>query len=368
MNLSQLVTADLPPIDWAVKGLIKPGCNVVAAKPKVGKSGWNMQLAICVSSGIEFLGYEVTRKGDVIYIGYEDDLQDLQSRARLQIGKLAVPASKRLEIYTDWPKANQGGIDQLKEVIRDYDGALRQVIIDDLRHFSPLVRSYNRDNEVIESIDTLGRRNNVAIVVILHQGRGSSSNDKNWDWMDRIQGSGTGAARVIIGLERDQSSPTGVMRVTGKGVKDTTQALTYDGASGMWSLAASDDPELDALTRAQAELYPDVARLPGLTAPKLAQRTGRDYDSLRLMLRRMVEAGTILRVDNRFYIAGTSRASASDDGSSPRQTTIGDVIPVDGTTVQIAAVESSDDECELPLKDPDPLLASWMRARGMEDV
>jgi hypothetical protein len=361
MNLKQLVAAETQEVDWVIKGLWKPGAISVVGKPKVGKSGAALYMAICAATETPAFGqFPVGRRGDVVYISYEDEEADLQERATLQLAKMGVAPSDRLEIYDNWPRKDDGGLKSLEGLIQEYDGECMAVVIDDLRHFAPLKRSYNLDNDTIEEIDKVGRRNRCAIVLVAHQGKGRVGNNRNWDWMDRIQGSGTGAMRVIIGFQRDTGSNTGLMRVIGKGVPELAIELEWDGESGLWT--AKEEPVVGEATAAQEELIAYVATHPGLTVPVIARRMNRGQDAVRQMVQRCVRATppTLARANKRYYVP-----TAAPVARSPlqlRQTTMDDLVVIDGKTVRLPAVASE----ELTLTPPDARVGEWARQHGID--
>lgn len=333
-TLADLMAAELPEIPSAVKGLLPTGCIVVAAKPKVGKSGWVLTVGLHVASGRTLWGEYETQRGDVLYIPYEDTLQDVKKRARTQLDAMGIQAPDNFQIAEGWPRAENGGVRQLGEILEEFAGELRLVIIDDMRHFSRVGMAYQGDASAIEEVDLLGRKYNVAIVVIMHQGKGNPSNRKNWSRTDRIQGSMgvTAAARSIVTLERDvdAGSPDGLMTVIGKGLPSRNVALRFDEASGIWAVPAA---AADIRSDQQEAVWQDVARYPGMTAPQLSRKVKRPYDVLRLVLRRMRQQGAVIEHDHRYYPARPP--GSNGDASSGRQEALGDVVAVDGAAVQL---------------------------------
>lgn len=359
MNLSQLMEAELPPIDYVVKDLLTPGCVMLAAKPKVGKSGFVLRLAIEVASGRPFLGRFDTKPSEVLYIAYEDEAPTIQERARQQLQQLGLRAPARLEVQHRWP-SGPAGYQLLDEVIEDYAGDLRLIIVDDLRHFDPLVRSYGRDNKLIERIDAIGLAKGVCILVILHQGKGRVGNTRNWSWTDRIQGSGTGAARIIMGLEREEDATEGLLRTTGKAVPEHAIPLSWDGPSGLWEVLTEESrPEL---TAKQREVVEAVAKYPGRKAHELARLGGFDFEALRQLLRRMAALGHLRAIERRYWPASEG---VQPWATEAEQTSIDGITSVDGRAVHCSLPEEEPWPENIPLMAADSGIEEWARARGV---
>lgn len=357
-QLAQLTEAELPEIKYVVKDLLTPGCVLIAAKPKVGKSGAMAELAICVASGHRFLEHFDTVPGEVVMIAFEDEAPTLRKRITKQCELMGIRVPDKLEIMFGFPKAQEGGNQKLEEIIEDYAGDLKLVIIDDLRHFNPMRRSYNHDNDLIEHIDRIGLKYGVCVAVVNHQGKGRVGNNINWDWMDRIQGSGTGAARIIIGLEREDGHQDGVLRVTGKAVPNQAIPLLYEGDSGFWRAQTT---ESDAqLTTKQAEVYAAVQKWPGRKAHELARLLKWDFEALRQLLRFMAGKGLVSAVERRYY---ATPSQVMPWVTEPEQIDL-HIVPVDGRVVAMALPAADRVIGEVPMLARDEAQEEWIRRHG----
>lgn len=76
----ELLVATYEQPSWYVKGLLGPGCYILASKPKVGKSIFILQLGVALVSGQEFLeAFEVCR-ANACLLELEDGLKRAQQR------------------------------------------------------------------------------------------------------------------------------------------------------------------------------------------------------------------------------------------------------------------------------------------------
>lgn len=81
--VSALLEGKLPAIRWFVKPMLAVGnSGFIGAEPKVGKSWLGLDLARCVASGVDFLGYHVPKARRVLYIQEEDSRRRVSSRLR----------------------------------------------------------------------------------------------------------------------------------------------------------------------------------------------------------------------------------------------------------------------------------------------
>lgn len=76
---AELDRMDLPPVQWAVPGLLPAGLSFLVAAPKMGKSWMALDLCLAVASGGEWLGRKVNQ-GPTLYLDLEDSANRAQAR------------------------------------------------------------------------------------------------------------------------------------------------------------------------------------------------------------------------------------------------------------------------------------------------
>ena len=67
LSAANLAAMQFPPVRWAVEGLIAEGVNILAGRPKLGKSWLALGAAVAIASGGQFLGVPV-EQGPVLYL------------------------------------------------------------------------------------------------------------------------------------------------------------------------------------------------------------------------------------------------------------------------------------------------------------
>jgi AAA domain-containing protein len=144
----------------------------------IGKSPLCYLLAVSVAAGIRFLGREVTQ-GRVLYLDYENGLQQVRDMARRIGGHLGIDAGSLEDQFllwnfndlpTDWTSKD------IFDVIREVNPAL--VVIDSLASCSPEAESRNYLSVRFLQACRGAMRDTGCSIVIVHHLRKASANPK----------------------------------------------------------------------------------------------------------------------------------------------------------------------------------------------
>jgi hypothetical protein len=114
-NAAQLQHKHFPEIPFIVPRYVAPGLTLLAAKPKIGKSWLCLDIAISVATGRYCLGDVKCNSGQVLFIALEDNERRLQRRLTKLLPSGEWPAD--LDYATDWPRAGQGGVEAIPEMV-----------------------------------------------------------------------------------------------------------------------------------------------------------------------------------------------------------------------------------------------------------
>lgn len=247
-NAYALLGVEIPEARFAVPGLITEGLNLLAGKPKMGKSWIALGLGLAISGGGAALGSIDCTAGDVLYLALEDSPRRLQSRLRL-LG--ATFGADRLTLVSapgkgnkPFPRANVGGLAWIDGWLADHPDA-RLVIIDTLAMFrSPRSKNgdiYLEDYAAASEIKQLADSYSVAFLIIHHLNKGADG-----DFVQAVSGSTgiTGAADGIIVMDRERNNANAVLKVTGRDIEEKEYQLIERGV-GRWQTtedAAEDEP------------------------------------------------------------------------------------------------------------------------------
>lgn len=298
-------TMEFKPMKYVVPGYIAEGATLLAGKPKLGKSWLCLDIALAVASGGICLGNVTCEQGDVLYLALEDNWRRLQSRLKklwaYEDLRGDTPMPDRLFIEIQCPRANEGGIEALRDWLEKHPAA-RLVIVDVLAMFRATSKGreqtqYDADYLAIKSLQALAAERNVAIVVVHH----TRKNAEDSDPFEKVSGTLglSGAADATLILDRDSNGCTLYGR--GRDIEEIETAVHFDSVTCRWSaLGRAGDVHrsneraliLDALKEATEPLTP------GDIAIEAQMKRG-NVDRL---LSKMVKAGEVLKAKRGKYV------------------------------------------------------------------
>lgn len=301
----ELVEAEYAPVIWPVEDLIPPGLTLLAAPPKMGKSYFVLQMALCVGSGVPFLGHQTTQV-PVSYFDLEEWEELLQKR-RKRIGTaLGIKGSKvRYAMET-----SGGDVTVMEDIQRHIDGGSKLVIIDLLARVRDELgedakkNAYARDYAALRTFaDFIVQRNpDVAIVIVHHTNKGSHE-----EWQSKISGSQglAGATHVnmlmnhvdLRGLDdeaRKEALKYRRLHVVGKAVEPDEMMLVMMESGGGWEVTEKTTAEVK-LQGKHAEILQILREAAGewMTAKDVHAQVEGTLDSIKKMLMRMSKKGEI---------------------------------------------------------------------------
>ena len=160
------------------------------------------------------------KQGDVLYLALEDTEKRLQGRIKESgIDSTCMPS--RLDIVTEIPRQDEGGLDYIKVWLADHPEA-KLVIVDTLQKFRKLSKGklnvYAEDYETLSEMKKVADEFNVSFLVIHHLKKMSAKEEAMGDWINQLSGSAgiTGCADTILALKRERVSTHGILRITGR--------------------------------------------------------------------------------------------------------------------------------------------------------
>src|SRR5712671_375740 len=88
------VERDIPPREWMVEGCIPhPSSGMLYAQRGAGKTLTAMDMALAVSRGEKWLGYEVPKPRNCLFLDGEMPIADMKQRLIAQAGPAGAPQS-----------------------------------------------------------------------------------------------------------------------------------------------------------------------------------------------------------------------------------------------------------------------------------
>ena len=298
LDMPTLMTTELPPMQWAVSGILPEGFVCMAGRPKAMKSWTALKLCYAIQNGTEFLGH-LTMQGDAIYFGLEDSKRRIQDRVKkLGFSKLNHP---QMVLGGDVPYLTFGFEECLENWIKSKKNP-RLVVIDTLARIKPRQSksgtAYDQDNLLLNGIQKLAVQNNLTILFITHLSK--SAQDYSFD---KIQGSVgvQGMTDAMWMLDRgDSINSKASLKGRGRDILDFEYALNWDNESMSYSFEGNLDTinqneNRREITRAMKELHEELKEIRPSDVAKYYGVTSNSKDGRRM-------ARTMQRMADQFEI------------------------------------------------------------------
>jgi predicted ArsR family transcriptional regulator len=299
-RISEIQAADYPEMEWLVDGVLPArGLIVLAGRPKSGKSWLALDLVLSVAAGTDCMGRPTGTTGVTIYLALEDSPARIKERSEI-IGL----SSDNAYIATSWWAADQGGYEELREMVRELRPKL--VVVDTLAAFkagSAVIRKpqFEIDYDQARKLKSIADENSCCVLLVHHTRKADAD-----DVFDTISGTlGLNAvADTIAVLQHSRGSNAGKLHITGRDVADEQFAATFD--NGRWIIChdttQNEETTRDKVLRAVRQWGPAKAR----ELRDIAAQEGIGYDALRQTLRRLVADGVLAQDELGQYYCSTT--------------------------------------------------------------
>ena len=241
-TLRELNAREFEPVDAVIENAVLPGLNVLAGKPKLGKSWLALGMALAVANGGRFWDRE-TKQGRAIYYGLEDSWRRLQARLRkMGPDAAAAMAADMLHLGVELPRLDGGGLDHLRGVLTRYPDT-RMLVLDTLARVKPMTpakgTTYDSDSVLGADLQAIAKEHDVALLVVTHLRKMGAD-----DPLDMVSGSLglVGSADSVMVLQRKRGEADATFTVAARDLEDREDALRFDVETGTWHLmgAAAD--------------------------------------------------------------------------------------------------------------------------------
>jgi hypothetical protein len=296
VSAAALRTKVFQPIRFCVPKYIPPGCGILAGRPKLGKSWLMLDVGLAVASGGSCLNQPISDPGDVLYLALEDNERRLQSRMTKILG-FADVWPERFHYATEWRRATEGGLDDVRDWIKRSEKP-RLIVVDVLAMFrSPRdgkQTPYEADFQAVHELQKIAADTDVAIIIVHHLRKGAAEMDP----FDKVSGTLalSGAADTVLILDRDSNGTTFYGR--GRDIEEFETALQFDRTTCRWGVlgeaaevrrTSERDAILSALEHSEGPLSPS----------DIAEAVGMARNNVKQLLFKMVRAGQVLKAKGR---------------------------------------------------------------------
>jgi RecA-family ATPase len=292
-TVSELLKRDIPaPImlcnPWAPEGI-----NIIAGRPKLGKSTLLRQKMAAVAEGDPFWG-EVCERSATLYLSLEEG--ERLTKAKFLRARFTHAATDNIRVRYEWPRGAQGVI-QLQDYLLQ-NPEVRYVGIDSLSRFrdvpdrsmSAMVSDYEALNLLHEALKTLPG----VCIDVLHHTRKMTSEDP----VDLISGT-FGITAAIDSYWVMQHYQGGAKLHVGGRLWDRDESdYVLSKGEQRWTLTGEGVP----LPPAQAKALEIVRRDSGTTPSKLGDELGISRASAMERLQALADKGFVRNMHG-MYIA-----------------------------------------------------------------
>lgn len=234
---AELDKMDLPPVQWAVPGLLPAGLSFLVAAPKMGKSWMALDLCLAVAAGGEWLGRKVNQ-GPTLYLDLEDSANRAQTRMRTLLdGFTAAPETCTFRLLA--PILGPDLFKILDEWIAANPGA-KVVCIDTFQKIKPATgkneTSYSADYRICAPLQSWAQQHNICVLLVHHTKKGTGSADI-FEGINGSQGL-MGSADAVLMLTKGDGrfAEEATLSVTGRDVDMEQYAARFNKASCRWEL------------------------------------------------------------------------------------------------------------------------------------
>ena len=260
---AELDKMDLPPVQWAVPGLLPAGLSVLVAAPKMGKSWMALDLCLAVAAGGEWLGRKVNQ-GPTLYLDLEDSANRAQARMRTLLdGFTAAPETCTFRLLA--PILGPDLFKILDEWIAANPGA-KVVCIDTFQKIKPATgkkeTSYSEDYRICAPLQSWAQQHNICVLLIHHTRKGTGSADI-FEGINGSQGlMGSADAVLLLTKGEGRFAEEATLSVTGRDVGMDQYAARFNKATCRWELLGT----VEEQARQSFESNPAVLTIKELTA------------------------------------------------------------------------------------------------------
>jgi hypothetical protein len=276
---------------WAVEGV-----NIIAGRPKLGKTTLERQKLAAAAVGADFLDSKFPNPVYCAFLSLEEG--ELLCRAKFRMAGFPEAALAGIQLFFEWPRG-ESGVELLDRYLREHP-EVRLVVIDSLTRFRvvPDVRvpAFMADYEAINGLHDLSKRHPGVCIDVIHHTRKARGDDP----IDDISGTyGLTAACDAYYIMRYHADGA-ILHAGGRlWTRDDSQFTMKKGDSQTWIMLG---PHLD-ITEKQKECLEMVkaASIGGLSGKDLSDKLHITIPSAWQRLDELLEKGFVTKRHGRCY-------------------------------------------------------------------
>lgn len=313
VSARELQLKDIPPVRFAVKGLIPAGLSILASPPKYGKSWLVLDLCLSVAAGKRFLGFSTNRSG-CLYLALEDSERRLKTR----MDKLLYsrPAPEGFYFATEAQALDNGLLDALEAFLAAH-GDVRLIVLDTYQRIRGAAQgregAYSSDYRETGALKAFADRHNVALLLVHHLRKMRDDGDP-FAMISGTTGISGAADTMLVLIKENRSDSSAKLSVVGRDVESLDAVLRFDRETCRWANLGDADAFAEQQRRSEYMASPIT-----LTLRKLLEQRPQGWEGTATDL---LTAGQ--------YIARTPLAATARDLSAKLKAMSGLFLEMDG--------------------------------------
>ena len=313
VSARELQLKDIPPVRFAVKGLIPAGLSILASPPKYGKSWLVLDLCLSVAAGKRFLGFSTNRSG-CLYLALEDSERRLKTR----MDKLLYsrPAPEGFYFATEAQALDNGLLDALEAFLAAH-GDVRLIVLDTYQRIRGAAQgregAYSSDYRETGALKAFADRHNVALLLVHHLRKMRDDGDP-FAMISGTTGISGAADTMLVLIKENRSDSSARFSVVGRDVESLDAVLRFDRETCRWANLGDADAFAEQQRRSEYMASPIT-----LTLRKLLEQRPQGWEGTATDL---LTAGQ--------YIARTPLAATARDLSAKLRAMSGLFLEMDG--------------------------------------
>lgn len=313
VSARELQLKDMPPVRFAVEGLIPAGLSILASPPKYGKSWLVLDLCLSVAAGKRFLGFSTNRSG-CLYLALEDSERRLKTR----MDKLLYsrPAPEGFYFATEAQALDNGLLDALEAFLAAH-GDVRLIVLDTYQRIRGAAQgregAYSADYRETGALKAFADRHNVALLLVHHLRKMRDDGDP-FAMISGTTGISGAADTMLVLIKENRSDSSARFAVVGRDVESLDAVLRFDRETCRWANLGDADAFAEQQRRSEYMASPIT-----LTLRKLLEQRPQGWEGTATDL---LTAGQ--------YIARTSLAATARDLSAKLKAMSGLFLEMDG--------------------------------------
>lgn len=275
---------------WATEGV-----NIIAGRPKLGKTTLERQKMAAAATGSEFLDSKFNSPVKCAFLSLEEG--ELLCRDKFLRAGFNESALTGIQLHFAWERG-EVGCDLLDRYLTE-NGDIRFVVIDSLSRFRsiPDVRTpqFMADYEAINRLHEVSKKHHGVVIDVIHHTKKVKSDDP----IDDVSGSyGLTAAADTVMVMRHHADGAQLFVASRLWERDDSQFLLMRGKNQTWTFAGIDM----GLTDQQATAFDIIKAEPfGIGGKELGDKLGITQPSAFSLIGHLQEKGVVIKRGGKAY-------------------------------------------------------------------